>query len=182
MHQDGARALAGQELVGEGAARGHYGSARRSASGVDEQPREGDEIAGDEQSQRADGVCGDEFDVRCAVVDDVEVRGRAALEGAVVGGAVVGAARGKRAQARREPRGHGFGQAHGHAIAGVAIGRGRWCVRVRGDERVVDGVCELEQAERLDGLRVRSRTITHSWLVSKEQCGTHARSGRGQGA
>ena len=109
VHENGARALAGQQLAGECVARRYCGTARRSASGVDGQSREGDEVAGDEQSQRAGGVCGDERHVRCAVVDYVEMRGRAALEGAVVGGAVVGVARGERAQARRESRGHGLG-------------------------------------------------------------------------
>ena len=109
VHEDRARALAGQELAGEGVACRYSGAARLPAGGVDRQSREGDEVAGDEQSQRAGGVCGDESHVRGAVVDDVEVRGGAALEGAVVGGAVKGVARGERAQARREPRGHRLG-------------------------------------------------------------------------
>ena len=113
-------------MTGEGVARRHGGAARWSASGVDGQPREGGEIACDEDAQRTGGVGGDECDVRCAVVDDVEVRSRAALEGAVVGGAVVGIARGERAHARREPRGHRFGQTHGDAVAGVAVRCGWW--------------------------------------------------------
>ena len=178
VHQDRARALAGQELAGEGVARRYCGAARRSASGVDGQSREGDEIAGDEQSQRAGGVCGDESHVRCAVVDYVEVRGRAALEGAVVGGAVEGVARGERAQARREPRGHGLGQANGHAVAGVAVGRGRWRVRVRGDEGVVDGVCELEQAEQLDWLRNDGAAVAKPELLARAER-RHAHFGEG---
>ena len=106
------------------------------------------------------------------------MRGRAALEGAVVGGAVKGVARGERAQARREPRGHRLGQANGHAVACVAVGRGRWRVRVRGDEGVVDGVCELEQAEQLDWLRDDGAAVAKPELLARAER-RHAHFGEG---
>ena len=178
VHENGARALAGQEMAGEGVARRYGGAARRSASGVDRQPREGDEVARDEDAQRTGGVGGDERDVRVLLVGDAEVRSRAALEGAVVDGATVGAACGERAQARHAPRGRRLGHLHGDAVAGVAVRCRWWRGRVRAEERVVDGVGELEKAEQLDWLRDDGAAVAKPELLAGAER-RHAHLGEG---